>query len=195
MRIGYARVSTADQSLDMQVSALEAAGCERIYEEKASGRKTDREELAKLLDYIREGDTLVVWKLDRLGRTVRQLMDLMADLDARGVAFVSLTESLDTSTPQGRFLVAILAAMAQMEAEVARERTMAGLAEARRQGRTGGRPRADMEAVRRAADAVEAGSTVTAACEDAGISRQTYYKYRGAVQAPYDRPHNANAGA
>lgn len=182
MKIGYARVSTEEQSLDMQVSALREAGCERIYQEKASGRKIDRPELEKLLDFLRPGDVLVVWKLDRLGRTMKQLVDLLEDFDEREIVFVSLTESIDTKTPMGRFLVAVLAAMAQMEADVTRERTMAGLAEARKQGRVGGRPKTKAEDAERAVSAVEGGMTVSEACRLVGISRPTYYKYKRAME-------------
>lgn len=178
MRIGYARVSTADQSLDMQVSALEGAGCERIYREQASGRRADRPELERMLAFLREGDTLVVWKLDRLGRSVRQLVDLIVDLDEQGIGFESLTESFDTSTPMGRCMVNICAAFAQMEADLIRERTVAGLEEARRAGRTGGRPAVDDARLRRAAQLIEAGQPVRRACAAAGISTSTWYRHR-----------------
>lgn len=183
MRIGYARVSTPDQNLDMQISALEAAGCDRVYSEKESGKTTDRPELEKLLAFLRPGDELVVWKLDRLGRTVKQLMELLAEFDARGVKFVSLTESVDTSTPMGKFLVTVLAAMAQMEADVIRERTMEGLAEARRKGhRSGPKPRKADDA-ERAMAAHEGGMTVREACELVGISKDTYYRYKPQIEA------------
>lgn len=178
MRIGYARVSTPDQSLDMQIDALKKAGCERIYSEKASGRKKDRAELERLLEFIRAGDTLVVWKLDRLGRTMSQLCDLIGELDDRKVGFESLTEQIDTSTIQGTFLFHIAAAFAQMEADLTRERTKAGLAEARKKGHVGGHPRTKAEDVDRVAMAIEGGMTVREACKLVGISVTTYYNYK-----------------
>ena len=139
MLIGYARVSTLDQTLALQDDALELAKCDRVYRETASGSRVDREELAKALDALRSGDTLVVWKLDRLGRTVRQLVELVEDLRARGVAFRSITNNIDTSTPHGMFFFHVMAALAQMERDMIRERTSAGLAAARARGRKGGR--------------------------------------------------------
>src|SRR5882672_3704220 len=139
MLIGYARVSTIDQNLDLQRDALEVAGCDRVYVEYASGAKLDRPELARALDILREGDTLVVWKLDRLGRTVRQLVELAGALDARKIGFRALTESIDASTPAGRMFFHLMAAFAEMERDLIRERTLAGLAAARARGRKGGR--------------------------------------------------------
>lgn len=141
MKIGYARVSTTDQRFDLQEEALRAAGCDRIYRDTASGRATERPELAKALDALRPdvGDTFVVWKLDRLGRTVKQLVDLVALFERDGVSFVSLTDGIDTSTPAGRFFFHLKASLAQMERELIVERTRAGLDAARRLGRRGGR--------------------------------------------------------
>lgn len=139
MMVGYARVSTMDQTVDLQADALKAAGCGQIFTDAASGTRVDRRGLAEALGYLREGDTLTVWKLDRLGRTVRQLVDLIAELKTRGVAFRSLTDGIDTTTPAGRFFFHMMAALAEMERDLICERTMAGLTAARARGRKGGR--------------------------------------------------------
>jgi len=141
MLLGYARVSTQDQSLDLQHNALTQANCEKIYEDQMSGARSERPGLKIALEVLREGDTLVVWKLDRLGRSVKGLVDLVNDLSDRGVHFKSLTDNIDTSTPSGRFFFHVMASLAQMERELIVERTRAGLFAARQQGRTGGRKR------------------------------------------------------
>ncbi len=139
--IGYARVSTTLQDPQLQLDALTAAGCARIFTESASGVNTSRPELEAALDYLREGDQLVVWRLDRLGRSLPHLLDVLAQLDGRGVGFRSLTEALDTSTSGGRLVFSVFGAIAQFEHELITERTRAGLAAAKAQGRVGGRPR------------------------------------------------------
>ncbi|EJV7899894.1 recombinase family protein [Salmonella enterica] len=139
MQIGYVRVSTNDQNTDLQRNALNCAGCELIFEDKISGTKSERPGLKKLLRTLSEGDTLVVWKLDRLGRSMRHLVVLVEELRERGVNFRSLTDSIDTSTPMGRFFFHVMGALAEMERELIVERTSAGLAAARAQGRIGGR--------------------------------------------------------
>ena len=139
MLIGYVRVSTNDQNTDLQRNALNCAGCERIFEDKISGTKSDRPGLKKLLRTLSAGDTLVVWKLDRLGRSMRHLVTLIEELRQRGVNFRSLTDSIDTSTPMGRFFFHVMGALAEMERELIVARTMAGLAAARAKGRVGGR--------------------------------------------------------
>jgi DNA invertase Pin-like site-specific DNA recombinase len=141
MFIGYARVSTQDQNLELQREALLKSGCKKIYEDQVSGTRMDRVGLAKALEDLREEDTLVVWKLDRLGRSVKHLVDLVSQLHKRGVQFKSLTDAIDTSTPSGRFFFHVMASLAQMERELTVERTRAGLAIARQLGRTGGRKR------------------------------------------------------
>ncbi len=138
MLIGYARVSTTDQDLTLQLDALTKAGCEKVFTDKASGAKIDRPGLIEALGFARAGDTLVIWKLDRLGRSIHGLIALAADLSERGIDFRSLTDGFDTSTASGRLLFHILASVAEMERELVKERTIAGLAAAREKGSTGG---------------------------------------------------------
>ena len=141
MRIGYARVSTRDQNLETQLDALNRAGCKRIFTDKLSGVQVERPGLKEALSHLREADTLVVWKLDRLGRSVKGLVDLVNDLEAQKVHFQSVTDGVDTKTPAGRFFFHIMASLAQMERELILERTRAGLEAARCAGRVGGRKR------------------------------------------------------
>ena len=142
MLVGYARVSTDEQDDALQVDALEQAGCERIYRDKASGATAQRPSLQEALDYVREGDTLVVWRLDRLGRSLKHLIETIGALEERGVGFRSLQEAIDTTTSGGRLIFHIFGALAEFERNLIRERTRAGLAAARARGRKGGRPRA-----------------------------------------------------
>lgn len=139
--IGYARVSTKDQSLDLQVDALKEAGCSKIFHEVASGSKSERDELNKLIEYIREGDTLVVWKLDRLGRSMRNLIQIITDLKEMKIGFKSLNDPIDTTTSQGMLIFNIFSSLAEFETDLIRERTMAGLKSARKRGVVGGKPR------------------------------------------------------
>jgi len=141
MLIGYARVSTQDQNLDLQVDALIKADCQKIFDDKISGSRSERPGLAKALEMLRDGDTLVVWKLDRLGRSVKNLVDLVGELQKQGIQFKSLTDAIDTCTPSGRFFFHIMASLAEMERELTVERTRAGLEVARQLGRKGGRSR------------------------------------------------------
>src|SRR5262249_33672459 len=141
MSIGYARVSTDEQSLDLQLDALKRAGCQRIFTDKVSTTKANHPGLADAVSHLRESDVLVIWKLDRLGSTVKGLVDFVADLRQREVQFRSLTDAIDTTTPAGRFFFHVMASLAQMERELLAERTRAGLAAARRRGRVGGRKR------------------------------------------------------
>jgi DNA invertase Pin-like site-specific DNA recombinase len=140
MKIGYARVSTVDQNLDLQFNELTNYGCTTIYQEKVSGKNTDRPELKKLLVSLRKGDQVVVWKLDRLGRSLRDLVDLVALFHEQGVNFVSLHDHINTTTATGRFTFNIFASLAEFEREIIRERTKAGLDAAKARGRKGGRP-------------------------------------------------------
>lgn len=138
MKFGYARVSTGDQNLSAQRDALKA--CDRIYEEKASGGRWDRPELHKMLEFMRAGDVLVVWKLDRLSRSLRDLLVLMERLKEMGVGFVSLTESIDTTTPGGRVMLSLVGAIAEFEREMVRERTKVALEQSKKRGKRLGRP-------------------------------------------------------
>ncbi|EAN3443396.1 flagellar phase variation DNA invertase Hin [Salmonella enterica] len=140
--IGYIRVSTIDQNIDLQRNALTCANCDRIFEDRISGKIANRPGLKRALKYVNKGDTLVVWKLDRLGRSVKNLVALISELHERGAHFHSLTDSIDTSSAMGRFFFHVMSGLAEMERELIVERTLAGLAAARAQGRLGGRPRA-----------------------------------------------------
>lgn len=146
MIIGYARVSTTDQDNALQVDALEAAGCERIYKEAKSGSTKERPELSRCLDTIRSGDTLVVWRLDRLGRSLKDLVEIISKLEAMEIGFRSLTEVIDTTTAGGKLIFHIFGALAEFERSLIQERTKAGLKAARARGRKGGRPKAMSDA-------------------------------------------------
>ncbi len=174
--LGYARVSTAHQSVDMQVQALKAAGVERVWTEQMSGGRDDRPELAALLAYARPGDVLAVWRLDRLGRSLPHLLAVVADLDARGVELRSLTESIDTTTAGGRLVFHVFAAVAQFERSLASDRSAAGVAAARAAGRTPGRPKlpdTTIDAVRRLD---QGGATRSSIARTLGISRSSVYR-------------------
>lgn len=140
MRIAYARVSTEDQTLDLQIDALKKDGCETIYQEHASGKSAARPELENCLKALREGDSLVVWRLDRLGRNLADLVRIVTDLEGRGVGFVSLTEQINTTSPSGKLVFHLFASLAEFERNLIKERTQAGLKAARARGRVGGRP-------------------------------------------------------
>jgi len=185
MLIAYARVSTADQDPDLQRRALKSAGCKKIFEEKASGAQRDRPQLAAALDYMREGDTLCVWKLDRLARSLKQLIETVEAFDRRGMHLLSLTEKIDTSTPSGRLVFHVFGALAEFERGLIRERTLAGLASARARGRVGGRPKSVSDATVKAAKAMlQAGEmTVTEIAKQLGVSPSTLYRYLPAARA------------
>jgi DNA invertase Pin-like site-specific DNA recombinase len=180
MIFGYARVSTEDQTLSLQLDALKQAGCDRVFQDVVSGTATDRPGLSRALDHVREGDTLVVWRLDRLGRSLAHLIILIADLEARGVGFSSLTEQIDTTTPGGKLIFHIFGALAEFERNLIRERTRAGLAAARARGRHGGRPRVlgtsgKVQLARKLfADKT---NSVGDICASIGVSRATLYRY------------------
>ncbi len=161
MLVGYARVSTQDQKQDLQTDALEAAGCEKVFTEKASGAQRDRPELKAALEYIREGDTLVVWKLDRLARSIKQLIETVEDLENRGIGFKSLTENIDTTTSGGKLIFHIFASLAEFERSIIKERTKAGLDAARARGKRGGRPPALTDKDIQAAKAMLADPDIT----------------------------------
>ena len=179
MLIGYARVSTADQSLDLQRDALQAAGCVQVWSDTASGANVERPGLAAALSACRPGDSLVVWKLDRLGRSLPHLVETVHDLAVRGVGFKSLQEQLDTTSSGGKLIFHIFAALAEFERDLIRERTNAGLAAARARGRRGGRPKGVDRKKQKAALALkhEGHHSVREICEIVGISRNTFYKY------------------
>ena len=178
MIVGYARVSTADQHLELQRDALTKAGCERVCEDHARGTSTDRPGWTRARDALREGDTLVVWRLDRLGRSLKDLIATVADLGEQGVAFRSLQENLDTSSTGGRLVFHIFGALAEFEREVIRERTLAGLAAARARGRNGGRPRKlDAKKIATARRMLEnPNQSVTEVAELLGVARSTLYR-------------------
>lgn len=179
MLVGYARVSTRDQSPALQLDALREAGCERTFQEKASGAQRDRPELAAALDYIRAGDTLVVWKLDRLARSVRQLVETAEDLQQRGIGLKVLTQQIDTTTPGGRLVFHVFAAMAEFERELTLERTHAGLSAAKTLGRRGGRRPALGPAEVKRARAMLADCTITVeeVAQQLGVTPSTLYRH------------------
>lgn len=177
MRVGYARVSTLDQNLDMQVDALEKAGCDRIYTEKMSGKKDDRPELQRCLDTLRDGDTLVVYKLDRLGRSTFKLLELTAGFERDGIDFVSIVDGIDTTTPVGRFFFRTMASIAELERDIIVERTQAGLQAARARGRVGGRPATPKKDVERALKLYDSNEySVPEIVEITNVSKATLYR-------------------
>lgn len=183
MLIGYARVSTQDQNLALQREALLRAGCEKIFEDKASGAQADRPGLAKAMEMLRDGDTFVVWKLDRLGRSVKQLIGWVSDLQAQGVQFRSLTDVIDTGTPSGRFFFNIMASLAEMERELTVERTRAGLETARRLGRKGGRlPKMTDSKLASARTLLATGAPPKDVAKDLGVSIATLYRWLPAAE-------------
>lgn len=178
-RYGYARVSDASQTHDLQVDALRQAGCERIYVETASGARADRPELRKLLDAVQPGDQVVCWRLDRMARSLRHLIEIAETLRQREVGLVSVTEGIDTATAAGRFLFHVLGSLAEMEREIIIERTKAGLRAAAARGRRGGRPPSMNEAQVRAAKAMLRSGDLTAAevARQLGVSPSTLYRH------------------
>lgn len=185
MLVGYARVSTQDQNLDMQRNALTQAGCEKIYEDQMSGTRAERPGLKLALEVVREGDTLVIWKLDRLGRSVKGLVDLVGELAKRDIQFKSLTDNIDTSTPAGRFFFHVMASLAQMERELIVERTRAGLIAARQQGRTGGRKRQMTDSkIQSAKKLLANGVSPREVAQNLGVSIPTLYRWLPASDNP-----------
>jgi DNA invertase Pin-like site-specific DNA recombinase len=180
MLIGYARVSTQDQTLALQQDALNKAGCDQIFADTASGSSVERTGLEQAISHLREGDTLVVWRLDRLGRSLRHLIDTITALDARGIGFKSITENIDTTTSGGKLVFHIFGALAEFERDIIRERTNAGLQAARARGRLGGRPKRQPSSRKvTMAKALYADKTnsVQDICKTLGISRATLYRY------------------
>jgi DNA invertase Pin-like site-specific DNA recombinase len=184
MLIGYARISTTDQTLALQKDALQKAGCEQIFTDQVSGTKTERKGLTEALSHLRAGDTLIVWRLDRLGRSLRHLIDTVTELHEKGIGFKSLQENIDTTTSGGKLVFHIFGALAEFEREIIRERTNAGLASARSRGRAGGRPKTltprQVQILRNMA--ADTSLTVADICQTLGIGRTTYYRYVEAEQ-------------
>ena len=178
MLIGYARVSTQDQNLDLQLEALTKAGCKKVFDDKISGSRAERPGLTKALELLREGDTLVVWKLDRLGRSVKNLVDLVSELHRQGVQFKSLTDAIDTGTPSGRFFFHVMASLAEMERELMVERTRAGLELARQLGRKGGRKRQMTDSkIESAKKLLASGIPPRDVAKNLGVSVPTLYRW------------------
>jgi len=183
MLIGYARVSTSDQNLSLQKDALLKVDCEKIYEDEISGTREFKPGLTKALEMLREGDTLIVWKLDRLGRSVKNLISLISDLNAKGIHFKSITDSIDTSTPSGRFFFHVMASLAEMERELIVERTKAGLEAAKKLGRKGGRKRVMTESkVNSAKKLLASGVLPKDVANNLGVSLATLYRWIPANQ-------------
>jgi len=179
MLIGYARISTTDQILDMQTDALTKAGCDKIFKDVASGAKIDRNGLDEALNSLRGGDTLVVWKLDRLGRSLKHLIEVINQLHQQRIAFISLQENIDTKSSGGKLIFHIFCALAEFERDIIRERTLAGLESARARGKIGGRPRAlDQKKIDIARKLMsDASNSVEDVCKILRISRATLYRY------------------
>jgi len=182
MKIGYARVSTKDQSLNLQEDALKKAGCEIIYSEHISGAKSDRPELLKMKEHLRKGDIVVVWKLDRLGRSLRDLVDLISGFQEQGVGFQSLQDNINTTTPTGKLTFHIFAALAEFERDIISTRTKAGLAAARARGRVGGRPKGLSKKAQDKARLAESlylenKRSIKEICDHLDITKPTLYRY------------------
>jgi DNA invertase Pin-like site-specific DNA recombinase len=189
MLIGYARISQDTQSIDLQIDALTATGCEKIFSDTMSGSRNDRPGLKQALEFVRSGDSICVWRLDRLGRSLPHLIQLMQDLDGRGIGFRSLTEAIDTTTPGGRLTYNLFASLAEFERSILRERTRAGLQAARQRGRLGGRPRLmTAEKFDAALRLLEAGTPARDVATALGLSPPTIYRHFPASQrlAPPD---------
>jgi DNA invertase Pin-like site-specific DNA recombinase len=179
MLIGYARVSTQEQTLNLQKDTLQQAGCTKIFTDTASGAKSERKGLDEALRYVRKGDTLVVWRLDRLGRSLPHLISTMTDLEERGIGFKSLTENIDTTTSGGKLIFHIFGALAEFERNLIRERTQAGLTAARARGRKGGRPKALRDKRVSIAQALynNKGNSIAEICRTLSISKATLYRH------------------
>ncbi|MFN7095373.1 MAG: recombinase family protein [Burkholderiales bacterium] len=178
MKFGYARISTLEQNLNLQTDALTVAGCEEIITDEVSGSSVERPGLNKLLEKLRNGDELIVWRLDRLGRTIRHLIELINNFNSRGIIFRSLTENIETSTNNGRLIFNIFASLAEFERNLIRERTMAGLNAARARGKKGGRKPKETSKIEAAIQLYNKRElTVEQICKAIGLSRGTLYKY------------------
>ena len=192
MKIGYARVSTHDQNLELQNDELEKVGCEKIFEEKISGKTKERPALKRMMEILREGDSVIVWKLDRLGRSLKDLIDLVADIQGKGADFISIKDSINTQTATGKFTFNIFASLAEFEREIIRERTMAGLTAAKARGRMGGRPKGlTKKGMDKAHSALllynSKKKTVGEIAQELGLSRATCYRYIDAAKELEER--------
>jgi DNA invertase Pin-like site-specific DNA recombinase len=183
MRIGYARVSTDDQNLDLQRDALNKAGCEKVFTDTASGAKLARPGLQEALKIARRGDALVIWRLDRLGRSLKELVRIVGELEAEGVALESLTERIDTSSAAGELVFHVFGSIAQFERRLIIERTRAGQAAARARGRLGGRPAVSAETIRAIEALSKTDKSPAEICRVLKVSRSTFYKYSAATAA------------
>ncbi|NHZ84269.1 MAG: recombinase family protein [Planctomycetia bacterium] len=179
MLIGYVRVSTSDQNLDLQMDALKTVGCDKVHKDIASGAKDDRRGLLDVLTDLRKGDTLVVWKLDRLGRSLRNLIDTINQINSQGCYFRSLQENIDTNTSGGKLIFHIFGALAEFERDIIRDRTKAGLAAARKRGNTGGRPKKmdDKKIVLARTLITDKSNSINEICDMLKVSRATLYRY------------------
>lgn len=182
MMIGYARVSTLDQHLDLQLDALKKQGCEKIYQEQLSASLEERPQLQEMIAHLRRGDTVVVWKLDRLARSLKHLLSLVSDFKSAGIGFLSLQDQINTTTAQGRLIFNMFASLSEFEREIIKERTLAGLAAARGRGRVGGRKKGLSKAAKVKASAVkhlyvDENKSINEICEAVSISRATVYHY------------------
>ena len=182
MKIGYARISTKDQDLFLQIDALKDAGCNRIYQEQITGSKKERPELQKMLEQIREGDVIIIWKLDRLARSLKDLVSLVNEIQEKGAGLHSLNDHIDTTTPNGKLTFHLFAALAEFERDIIRERTNAGLAAARARGRKGGRPKGLSKKAKHTAIIaerlyLEGELSIREICEQLSISKMTLYNY------------------
>lgn len=178
MKIGYARVSTNDQSTQAQIDALEAAGCEKTFTEVASGANKARPKLAEALQFARQGDVISCYKMDRIARSLPHLIEVMADLNLRNIGFQSLTEDINTTTPSGKLIFHIFGAISEFERDLIKERTMSGLASARRRGRVGGRPKAMTDTKKIAAmKLLTSGTPAKDVAETIGVSLPTLYRH------------------
>lgn len=183
-RIGYARVSTSGQNLDSQVDALKAAGCTKIFSDKVSGVKEDRPGWNQVMEYLREGDTLVITELSRMSRSLAHLLKVVQELEGKGVKIESLRENINTTTATGRAFLSIMGAINQMERELRAERTAAGREAARARGRSGGRPKIDQKKIKQAQSLFAAGYTVAEACKVVGIGKRTFFRHKDNAEGP-----------
>jgi len=182
MKNGYARVSTKDQDLSLQIDALKDAGCTRIYQEQITGSKKERPELQKMLEQIREGDVIIIWKLDKLARSLKDLVSLVNEIQEKGAGLHSLNDHIDTTTPNGNLTFHLFAALAEFERDIIRERTNAGLAAARARGRKGGRPKGLSKKAKHTAIIaerlyLEGELSIREICDQLSISKMTLYNY------------------